>query len=72
MRAPNGPTFDFAIFLPASSEDQGVARQRSVSMQCGRHKLIIGLYFVSAPVATIAWLAGLSWAAIKVIGYALS
>jgi hypothetical protein len=27
---------------------------------------------VSAPVATIAWLAGLAWAAIKVVGYALS
>jgi hypothetical protein len=72
MRALTGPTFHLATFLPASSEDQGVALQRSVSVQPARAKLIVGLYVVSAPVATIAWLAGLTWAAVKVLGYALS
>jgi hypothetical protein len=28
MRAVSGPTFDLATFMPASSEDQGVALQR--------------------------------------------
>ena len=34
--------------------------------------MIVGFYSVFAPVATVAWLAALTWAAIKVVGYALS
>jgi hypothetical protein len=37
-----------------------------------RHKLIVVLYLVSAPVVSVAWLAALMWAAIKMVGYALS
>jgi hypothetical protein len=72
MRAVSGPTFDLATFVPASSEDQGVALQRGVGGRRGRQKIILGLHLVLAPVATIAWLAGLTWAAVKVVGYALS
>ena len=72
MRAVSGPTFDLVTFMPASSEDQGVALQRSVSGRRGRHKIILALYLISAPVATIAWLAGLTWAAIGLIQFALS
>jgi hypothetical protein len=54
MRAVSGPTFDLATFMPASSEDQGVALQRSASGQRGRHKIILASYLISAPVATIA------------------
>jgi hypothetical protein len=72
MRALSGPTFDPATFLTASSDDLDVTRQRSVSVQRAWRKLIVGSFLVSAPVATIAWLAGLAWAAIKVVGYALS
>ena len=38
----------------------------------GSHKWIVGLYLVSIPIASVVWLAGLTWAAIKAIGYALS
>ena len=72
MRAVAGPTFDLATFMPASSEDQGVALQRSVSGRHGRHKIILALYLISAPVATIGWPAGLGWAAIWLIQLALS
>jgi hypothetical protein len=53
------------------SKDQR-AEQRLVSVKRSRHKLIVGLYLVSAPIATIAWLVGMGWAAVKVVGYALS
>jgi hypothetical protein len=53
------------------SKDQR-AEQRLVSVKRSRNKLIVGLYLVSAPIATIAWLAGMGWAAVKVVGYALS
>ena len=46
--------------------DPGAASPRS------EHKLIVGLFLVSALVVTVCWLAVLIWAAIKVIGYALS
>ena len=55
---------EFATLLE-SSEDL-CAKQRPFSI---RHWLIVGLYVVSAPVVTIGWLAGLSWAAIKMVGY---
>lgn len=72
MRALSGPTFDLATFLPASTEDEGVSPRRSVGVKRGRDKMIVGFYSVFAPVATVAWLAALTWAAIKVVGYALS
>jgi hypothetical protein len=67
MHALSGPTFDFADL---SSEDQCVALPRDVHR--GRHKLIVRLYLISAPVATMAWLAGLVWAAIKMVEFAVS
>ena len=59
MRALSGSTLDFAD-LQGSSEDQRAAQLRSVGVHRGRHKLIVGLYLISAPIATIAWLAGLA------------
>ena len=69
MRALSGPTFD--LVLQGSSEDQR-AKPTSGDVRRARHKLIVGLYLVSAPVVTIGWLVGLAWAAIKLVGYALS
>jgi hypothetical protein len=57
MRTLSDPTFDLATFMPASSDVQSVALPRSAGVQRGRRKLIVGLYLVSAPVATIAWVA---------------
>jgi hypothetical protein len=66
MRALTGPAFEFATLLE-SPEDQ-CAEPRPASI---RHKLIVGLYLVAAPVVTIGWLTGLAWAGIKMVGYAL-
>ena len=55
---------ELATLLEASEEQ--CANRRPFSL---RNKLIVGLYVVSAPVVTIGWLAGLSWAAIKMVGY---
>ena len=68
MRALPSPVFDFVPFQ-GLSEGRRVPLERSHG---GRRKMIVGVYFVLAPIATIAWLAGLVWAAINVVGYALS
>jgi hypothetical protein len=70
MRALSGSTFDFAT-LQGTSADQCATPPRDLGVHPGRHKLIVVLYLVSAPVATIGWLAGLWWTAIKVVGYVL-
>ena len=54
--------------LLESSKDQS-AKRSPVSI---RRKLIVGLYLVAAPVVSIAWVAGLTWAAIRAVRYALS
>jgi hypothetical protein len=76
MRALSGSTFDFAI-LQGLPEDQcaefkSTGAQRSGQHKLTGHKLIVGLYLVSVPVVSVAWLAGLAWAAIKFISYAVS
>jgi|KBSMisStandDraft_5_1062788.scaffolds.fasta_scaffold1105099_1 hypothetical protein len=71
MRVLSGSTLDLATFH-VLSRDQNAELRRSVSVHRGRHQLIVVLYLISAPFATAAWLAGLAWAAIKVVGYALS
>ena len=71
MRALPSPVFDFVPFQ-GLSEGRRVPLERSASRYGGRRKMIVGVYFVLAPIATIAWLAGLVWAAINVVGYALS
>jgi hypothetical protein len=71
MRTLSGPIFDLATFMPALSDDQSVALQRSVGVQHGRHKMIVGFYLVSAPVATIAWVAGLARATIWLVEFVL-
>ena len=67
MRALTGQAFEFATLLEPSEDHR--AKRRPVSL---RDKLIVGLYSVAAPVVTIGWLAGLAWAAVKMVGYALS
>jgi hypothetical protein len=76
MRALSGSSFDFATLqgLPEdqSAEFKSTGAQRSGQHKLIGHKLIVDLYLVSVSVVSVAWLAGLAWAAIKVIGYALS
>jgi hypothetical protein len=68
MRALSDPNFDFAV-LQASPEDQRAEPTR-IGVRA-RQRLVIGFYVISAPVATVAWLAALAWGAVKMVGYAL-
>jgi hypothetical protein len=70
MHASSSPAFDFRIL--GLSEDKCGELQREVGVQRGKHRLIIGLWLVSTPVATLAWLAGLARAAIWLVELALS
>jgi hypothetical protein len=70
MRALSGPVFDVPTLL-ALSEDHH-AKQRRVGLQHVRHRLIIGLWLVATPVATLAWVAGLAWAAISLVELAMT
>jgi hypothetical protein len=76
MRALSGSTFDFATLqeLPEGqcAEFKSTGAQRSGQRKLIGHKLIVGLYLISVSVVSVAWPAGLAWAAIKVIGHALS
>jgi hypothetical protein len=66
MRALSDPNFDFAV-LQASKDQRAEPTRIGVR---ARQRLIIGFYVISAPVATVAWLAGLAGRR-QNVGYAL-
>lgn len=37
-----------------------------------QHKWIVRAYLLSAPVTMVVWLAGVSWVAVRIVGYVLS
>lgn len=48
-----------------------VRADEATAFSGGRRKLIVGLYLVSAPVATIAWVATLARTVIWLVGFVL-
>jgi hypothetical protein len=71
MRTLPGPAFGSAA-LRARSEDRSVADRATFDAARPRHTWIIVFWLISILVATPAWLGGLSWAAIWLVGQMLS
>jgi hypothetical protein len=71
MRTLPGPAFGSAA-LRAPSEDRSVAERATFDAARPRHTWIIVFWLISILVATPAWLGGLSWAAIWLVGQMLS
>jgi len=70
MRALSGPAFDSAVLL-APSDDRSAAERATFEAR-PRHTWIVVFWLISILVAMPAWMGGLSWAVIRLVGHTLS
>jgi|GEM_PF-4012844 len=70
MRTLSGPAFDSAVLL-APSDDRSLAERATFEAR-PRHTWIVVFWLISILVAMPAWLGGLSWAAVRLVGHILS
>ncbi len=71
MRPLSARAFDSAVLL-APSDDRSLADRATFDAARPRHTWIVVFWLISILVAMPAWLGGLSWAVIRLVGHMLS